>query len=149
MATLETTPTSEFSLFLAGTCWPLKCKEILRHIQAWYWTATSGLVEINTNHYFFDGGGGGKFWNKLFAEAVNTEINSMQVKKKCLQENGDTHTKKLSAAGAAYKKMLACENFPSPPSKKEWSIPYEVLCYTAVLSVVTQCSSPQSVAWRH
>ena len=70
----------------------------------------------------------------------------MQVKKKCLQENGDTHTKKLSAAGAAYKKMLACENFPSPPSKKEWSIPYEVLCYTAVLSVVTQCSSPQSVA---
>ena len=106
---------------------------------------------LGTDHYFFDGGGGGsgKFWNKLFAEAVNTEINSMQVKKKCLQENGDTHTQKLFAAGAAYKKMLACENFPSPPSKKEWSIPYEVLCYTAVLCVVTQCSSPQSVAWRH
>ena len=54
----------------------------------------------------------------MFAEAVNTEINSMQVKKKCLQENGDTHTKKLFAAGAAYKKMLACENFPSPHQKK-------------------------------
>ena len=28
------------------------------------------------------GGGGRKFWNKLFAEAVNTEINCMQVKNK-------------------------------------------------------------------
>ena len=28
---------------------------------------------LGTDHYFFDGGGvGGKFWNKLFAEAVNT-----------------------------------------------------------------------------
>lgn len=34
---------------------------------------------------FFDGGGGvGKFENKLFAEAENTEINCKQVKKKCL-----------------------------------------------------------------
>ena len=55
---------------------------------------------LGTDHYFFDGGGGGgKFWNKLFAEAVNTEINSMQVKKKCLQENGDTH-KKIVCAGS-------------------------------------------------
>ena len=104
---------------------------------------------LGTDHYFFDGGGGGgKFWNKLFAEAVNAEINSMQVKKSVCRKT-ETHTKKLFAQGAAYKKMLACENFPSPPSKKEWSIPYEVFCYTAVLSVVTQCSSPQSVAWRH
>ena len=38
---------------------------------------------------FFDGveggGGVGKFWNKLFAEAVITEKNCMQVKK----EDGD------------------------------------------------------------
>ena len=57
---------------------------------------------------FFDGveggGGVGKFWNKLFAEAVITEKNCMQVKK----EDGD---KKMFAVGAAYKKMFA----PSPP----------------------------------
>ena len=38
----------------------------------------------------------GKFCNKLFAEVVNTEINCMQVKKKCLQEGGDT--KKVSCS---------------------------------------------------
>ena len=37
-------------------------------------------------------------------------------KKKCLQEDGDT--KKLLAAGAAYKKTLARENFSIPLSKK-------------------------------
>ena len=76
---------------------------------------------LGTDHYFFDvGGGGDKFWNKLFAEAVNTEINSMQVKKKCLQENGDTHThkKKLFAAGAAYKKCLHVKIFHPPHRKK-------------------------------
>ena len=81
---------------------------------------------LGTDHSFFDVGGGGgggdggsnKFRNKLFAEAVNTEINSMQVKKKCLQENGDTHTKKLFAAGAAYKKCLHVKIFHPPHQKK-------------------------------
>lgn len=88
MATLETTPTSEFSLFLAGTCWPLKCKEILRHIKtnhkknkpsrglrheciAVYFVLKSLLsffthaqnaptqLLLGTDHYFFDGVGGG------------------------------------------------------------------------------------------
>ena len=31
----------------------------------------------------------------------------------CLQEDGDT--KKLFTAGAAYKTMFECENFPTPP----------------------------------
>ena len=31
----------------------------------------------------------------------------------CLQEDGDT--KKLFTAGAAYKTMFECENFPPPP----------------------------------
>ena len=43
----------------------------------------------------------------------------------CLQEDGDT--KKLFTAGAAYKTMFECENFPPPPppppSKKLWSRP--------------------------
>ena len=54
----------------------------------------------------------GKFGNKLFAEAVNTEINCMQVKKKCLQKDGET--KKLFVAGAAFKKMFAFKNVPIP-----------------------------------
>ena len=55
---------------------------------------------------------GGKFWNNLFAEAVNTEINSMQVKNKVFAGRW-RQTKK--GAGAAYKKNVACENFPTPP----------------------------------
>ena len=51
----------------------------------------------------------GNFCDKLFAEVVNTEINCMQVKKKCLQEEGDT--KKFLAAGDAYKRNFACEYF--------------------------------------
>ena len=64
------------------------------------------------------GGGGerqfGNFWNKVFAGAVNTEINCIQVKKlKCLQGTGDTH-KKLFAAGAANKKMFAYMKIVAP-----------------------------------
>ena len=57
-------------------------------------------------------GVGGKVWNNLFAEAVNTEINSMQVKNKVFAGRW-RQTKK--GAGAAYKKNVACENFPTPP----------------------------------
>ena len=45
--------------------------------------------------FWLEEGGGEKFWNKLFAEVVNTEINCMQVKK-----------------------MFACQNFPTLPVKK-------------------------------
>lgn len=34
----------------------------------------------------------------------------------CLQEDGDT--KKLFTAGAAYKTMFECENFPTPPPRQ-------------------------------
>ena len=36
----------------------------------------------------------------------------------CLQEDGDT--KKLFTAGAAYKTMFECENFPPPPRQKNY-----------------------------
>lgn len=72
--------------------------------------------------FFWPGGGDGKFWNKLFAEAVNTEVNCTQEKKKCLQEDGNTR-KKFFAAGPAYKIIIfACDNFstlPSPPPSKK------------------------------
>ena len=57
----------------------------------------------------------------MFAEAVNIETDyCMQVKKKCLREDGDTH-KELFAAGAAYKKKCGLRasknNGPRAPLK--------------------------------
>ena len=57
----------------------------------------------------------GTFWNKLFAEAVNTEINGMQVRKSVWRK---TETKKkLFAALAEYKKMFKCEYFPNQDTR--------------------------------
>ena len=74
---------------------------------------------LGTDRYFFDGGEGvGKCWNKLFAEAVKTEINCTQKKnlfrgsrrhkKNCLHQ--EPHTKKNVC-------MWKISN-PNPPSKK-------------------------------
>ena len=82
---------------------------------------------LGADHYFLTrwrGAWFAKFWNKLFAKAVNTEINCMQAKKMRLQEDGDT--KKLFAAGAAYKTMFECEHFPTslpPPPVKKIMVP--------------------------
>ena len=67
---------------------------------------------------FWRGGGGGeKFWNKLFAEAVNTEINCMQVKKQYLQEERDT--KPIFCSRSRKKKCFHVKIFePSAPRQK-------------------------------
>ena len=74
---------------------------------------------LGTDHYFFDGGGGsGKFWNKLFAEAVNTEINSMQVKKKVFAGKRRHTQKNCLQREPHIKKCLHLKIFHPPHQKK-------------------------------
>ena len=59
------------------------------------------------------GGEGGKFWNKLFAEAVDSEINCMQENK--VFAGRRKQTKELFGAGAVYKNNIYKWKFSSPP----------------------------------
>ena len=68
---------------------------------------------------FWRGEGGEKFWNKLFAEAVNTEINCMQVKKQYLQGDRDTKPFFCSRSRKYKKKCFHVNIFqPSAPRRK-------------------------------
>ena len=65
-------------------------------------------------------GVGGKFWNNLFAEAVNTEINSMQVKNKVFAGRWRQTKKELEPH---IKKMLRVKIFQPlllPPVQKNY-----------------------------
>ena len=57
-----------------------------------------------------------KFGNKLFAEAINTEINCMQVKNKVFAGRR-RHTKKIFAAGKCLDVKFSTP--PPPPRQKK------------------------------
>ena len=69
-------------------------------------------------HYFLTGAGAGrgKFWNKLFAETVNTEINCMQVKNKVFA--GRRRHKINCLQQKPLIKNVSMWKFSSPPLKK-------------------------------
>ena len=59
---------------------------------------------LGTDHYFLTGGGGGggggvaKVCEKFFAEAVNTELNCMQVKKSVFRKTKTPQNPSVSLA---------------------------------------------------
>ena len=103
---------------------------------------------MGTDRYFFVGGRGevGKsVLEKLFADAINTEINCMQLKKIVCRKT-DTQKKIVCCRSRILKKMFACGNPPPPPPpprQKYWSAPYkafpEILKYSELPEMYFIC----------
>ena len=81
--------------------------------------------------------------DKLFAEAINTEINCMQLKKNGCRKT-DTH-KKIVCCRSHIKKCLHVDIFlpPLPTPSKYWSAPYhafpEILKYSELSEMYFIC----------
>ena len=144
IATFERSRPSCYHSFLSSRC------SVFQRITAMQWIIISNDIYLAQQFFFLLCHEGrtiifwrgrwrvGKFWNKLFAEAVNTEINCMQVKK--VFAGRRRHTKKIvcSSQQLMKKNCLHVKIFqPPPPSplrpptpvKKIMVRPFLVLCH--------------------
>ena len=109
-------------------------------------TDTSFIAPLGDRSLFFVGGRGevGKsVLEKLSADAINTEINCMQLKKIVCRKT-DTQKKIVCCRSRILKKMFAWGNPPPPPTRqKYWSAPYnafpEILKYSELPEMYFIC----------